>query len=472
MSSSQQRIAIIGGGISGLAAAYQLTKESPHAQVCLFEASSRLGGVIQTTRENGFTVEHAADSFIVSPELPWAGELCRDLNLELEETMERNRGALIVRDGELHPIPDGLQLMTIHRMSSVLSSPLLSGIGKMRVLAERFVPKAKAGTEESLKTFATRRYGKEMFQRIIQPLVSGIYTADPDRLSMNAALPQFVSLEQKYGSLHRAARKHKKGADSTSSGARYGLFRAPRNGMETLLTALEETLARKTTIRKNTSIRKVTKTGRSFELHFDNSLATERFDRLIVATPVSKAAQLLDHMLPTSEASRIESVSTAIICLGFERDQIRHPLNAFGFVVPAVERRRILAGSFTNVKFPSRAPADHSLIRVFVGGALQSGILKRDDEQLVQLAEAELGELLNVRGEPNYAKVIRWNQATPQYNLGHKKRVASLMQATAEISGLAICGNAYSGVGIPQCVKSGFDAANKVAEDLGSTPPN
>lgn len=472
------RIAVVGGGIAGLSAAHTL--KDKNLEVSLFESSDRLGGIIQTTTDGEFLFEHAADSFIVSPELPWGGELCEQLELELEETSKSHRGAHIVKDGELFPVPSGLQLMLIHDIGAILRSPLLSWQGKARVLAERFIPKAKAGVEESLHQFAVRRFGKEMVDRIIQPLVAGIYTADPERLSMNAALRQFVAQEQEFGSLHGAAkaRRDRLGAKD-AQGARYGLFRSPRRssissgGMQSLIDALERSLDA-IRIHKQAPVSRVTRCqGHSgYEVHWqslpDESESHEEFDAVILATPVRHLPRVVQGVSSriAEVANAIECVSTAVIGIGLPLENIEKPLETFGVVVPHVEGRRSLAMSFTSVKFPDRAPAGHALLRVFVGGALQPEVMELSDAELVELAMNELRDLVGASGKPVAQHVFRWVTTTPQYNLGHRGRVSEIRRTEAEMPGLAIAGNAYSGVGIPQCIKSGRDAAEKVLTDL------
>jgi oxygen-dependent protoporphyrinogen oxidase len=304
-----------------------------------------------------------------------------------------------------------------------------------------------------------------MFQRIIQPLVGGIYTADPQKLSVSAALPQFVSQEKKYGSLARAA-----AADLSAvsdRGARYSLFRSPRDGMQSLVTALEQHLP-SLKIRKSTSIREIHQFENGWSLLDDNESSVE-YDAVICATPASVTARLLEQCSSqlSTIVDSIEHVSTAVVCLGYHRSQVSHPLDAFGCVVPAIENRKILAVSFTNVKFPLRAPKDHILLRVFVGGALQEELANLDDEPMLAMVRHELADVLGVQGEPVTSKIIRWPQKTPQYHLGHLKRLDEIWRLVRDLHGFEIAGNAYRGVGIPQCVRSGWEAADRVFHSLG-----
>ena len=430
----------------------------------MLEAADRFGGVIQSTQRDGFVIEHSADSFIVSDELPWAGELCRQIGLELIETDARYRGALILRNGRFHRVPDGLHLMSITRLAPLLGSPLLSWRGKLRAAYEPLIPRRADEGEESLADFATRRMGREMFERIVQPLVAGIYTADPERLSVQAALPQFATMEREHGSLARAiAKRKKKNHDSTDSGARYRLFRSPHGGMQTLIDTLIQQLER-AELRTDTAVSGLSQDAEGGWKIEDGDGATDHFDAVILATSSRAAAQLLspvDASLAATTAA-IDHATTAVICLGYRQDQVRHPLNAFGCVIPAIERRRILAVSFTHVKFPNRAPAGHVLLRVFVGGALQSPLAELSDDELTQLARGELSELLGVHGSPCVQQIVRWPHTTPLYYLGHQRRLRQIEEQVQRLPGLRLAGNAYRGVGIPQCVHSGWQAAESL----------
>lgn len=458
-----KRIAIVGAGISGLSAAQRLGELDASSELTIFEASDRVGGVIQSTEQDGFLFEHSADSFIVSPELPWAGELCEKLGVPLIETTKQHRGALILRGNAFHPIPEGLQLLSVHQLGPLLRSPLLSWPGKLRVACERFVSQKTDGIEESLEQFTVRRYGREMFERIVQPLVGGIYTADPKKLSMSAALPQFVKLEEKYGSLARAS------ANSTASrqdrGARYSLFRSPKNGMQGLINTLRSRLVHSgVSLRTSTQVQSIKRKESGWELKLTDG--SEEFDAVICALSIPAMSKLAsDVSIDLSrDVSEIECVSTAIVCLGYDRSQVAHPLNTFGCVIPSVERRRILAVSFTNVKFPVRAPEGSVLMRVFVGGALQPELAELDDAEMLSLVHQELHELFGVQGDAVTSKIVRWPRGTPQYHLGHVQRVKRIEAEVARLPNFEIAGNAFHGVGVPQCVRGGWAAADRLHE--------
>jgi len=466
----RRRIAVIGGGISGLAAAHRLIELDPSLDVVLLEASGRLGGVIETFREGKFLIEAGADNFIT--DTPWAIDLCRRLGIEdqLLRTNDRFRKASVVCKGRLRPIPEGFLIMAPSKVWPVLRTPILSLRGKLRLAAEYFVPRRRdVDDDESLASFATRRFGRETFLRLIQPLVGGIYTADAERLSLRATLPRFLDMEAEHGSLIRASLKKRSietQADLSSSGSRYSMFVALRGGMNELITVIANKLP-DGAIRLNAPVERIERTdegGWSISIPGD-SQSPLTVDAVIVATPAHHAASLLASA--SSELSglleRIPYAGAAVIALGFRRDQIAHPLDEFGFVVPLIEGRKILSASFSSIKYDGRAPADHVLVRVFIGGACQGEYLERSDDQLMDIARTELSELIGVRGEPVLSCVRRHQRSMPQYQLGHLELVDSIDTQVAQLPGLALAGNAYRGVGIPHCIHSGEQAAEQIA---------
>jgi oxygen-dependent protoporphyrinogen oxidase len=488
-------IAVIGGGITGLAAAHRVHELLPNAEITLFEASPRPGGVLETVERDGFLIERSADNFLTR--LPQAVELCRRLGIENElvSTIESRRRAFVVRNGRLVPIPDGFVLMEPRRLAPLLRSPILSVAGKLRLLAEPLVPRGRASTlnaggdspnraDESVASFARRRLGGEVFERLVQPLVAGIYTADPEMLSMAAAMPEFLAHERNHGSLLMAARALKSDQavmqpgnssdrpEHEASGARYSLFVAPRGGMNVIVNAVAAKLPA-STIKLRTVIESVWPTGDGrWQLNPQSASSSpdaagnlqSRFDAVIVAVPTYVAARLVQGFDPSlsTELSAIEYAGCAIVSLGYRRDQIGHALDGFGFVVPQVEGRRIVAGSFASQKFPGRAPDGAVLVRVFIGGALQPELLDLPDAELRRMAIDELQELIRSTGQPLFADIARWPRSMPQYHVGHLGRVARIEKLAGRYATLALAGNAYHGVGIPQCIASGEMAAERV----------
>ena len=474
------RIAVIGGGISGLAAAHRLIElaaqhgKNLHVELC--EGSPRLGGVIQTERIEGCIVELGSDSFITNK--PAAVELCGRLGLSehLIATDPAHRQALVLRRGKPVPIPDGFMLMAPSRIWPVLRSPIFSPLGKLRLALERFVPRRMQTSDESVAAFVRRRLGSEALERLVQPLVAGIYTGDPEKLSLEATLPRFIEMERRYGSLSRAARQPSDDGEKMresgppESGARYGLFAALRDGMSELVDALVERIESAGTIHRGVGIRAlrppdVTDSAFTLETSDGRDLA---FDLVVVALPANRAAGLvasIDAQL-SAALGEIEYASSAIVVTGHRECDVAHPLSASGLVIPAIEGRQILSVSFASRKFAGRAPAGQVVLRTFVGGALQPEFLERTDEELAHIVRTELGDILGVRGEPTFVRVSRHMGSMPQYQVGHRDRVARINTLLAGHPRLALAGNAYEGVGIPDCVRSGEDAAERLFRAL------
>lgn len=459
-------VAVIGGGISGLAAAHRLLELAPTLEVKLFEASSRLGGVLQTEQRAGFLLEHAADNFITTT--PWATDLCRRIGLadELLPTNAANRRALVLCHGRLEHVPDGFQLMAPARLWPVLTTPILSLRGKLRLLCEPFIPPREENGDESLAGFVRRRLGREAYERLVQPLVGGIYTADAEKLSIQATLARFADLEQRHGSLTMGlhAAKRREAASGQAAGARYSLFVAPRGGISTLIDALAAHLP-PDVIALNSPISGVERTADG-RWRLDTPCESRVFDRLLIATPAHAAANLLqatDERL-AADLRSIPYAGCAIVFMAYRRDEIGHLLDGFGFVVPEIEHRHILAASFPSNKFPGRAPRESVLVRVFVGGARHPEQVELSDEQLQRIIGQELQEILSIRGQPQLFQVVRWRHAMPQYHLGHVGLVRRIEAGTAKHPGLALAGNAYHGVGIPDCIHSGELAAEALHE--------
>lgn len=469
-----RRVVVIGGGITGLAAAHRLSELDPACHVRLYEASQRLGGVLHSERQDDFLLEFGADNFITN--VPWGLDLCRRVGLgdQLLQTNSGLRRALVVRDGQLHPVPEGFMVMEPRALWPLVMSPLLSWRGKARVLGEYFVRARRDGQDESLASFARRRLGREAFERLVQPLAAGIYTADPEQLSLAATMPRFLEMERQHGGLIRAVRHSKaSGASEAGSGARYSLFVAPRDGMQALATATAARLPPET-VKLNTPVSSLKRRpAGGWEVTIQGAAAleasVEAFDAVILALPAHRAATLVqptDDTLAGSLAA-IPYASSAIVVLTYRESQLSKPPEGFGIVVPDVERRPILAASFTSVKFTNRAPAGWILVRVFFGGAAHPELVDASDEELLKMAQAQMAELIGARGEPGLYRVGRWHRAMPQYHLGHLERVADIRQRVAQLPGLELAGNAYEGVGVPLCIHSGEAAAERI---LGRSP--
>ncbi len=472
-SSSQSfRVAVVGGGLSGLSAAHRLIEKSQESgktfDLTLFEATPRTGGMIATKRIGDYLVELGADSFITNK--PAGVALCRRLGMENEliPTIGQWRKSLVLKDGKPVQVPEGFMLITPAKVWPILKSPIFSWGGKLRMGLERLLPAKKAAVDEdeSLASFVRRRFGQQLLDRLVQPLVGGIYTSDPEKLSLRATLPRFLDQEQQFGSLIKASRsqaKQQSKAENSASGARYGLFTAPKNGIQSILDCLREKVETSATIRSDCLIQSITKNDNGWSVTIVGG-ETELFDAVILALPTHRAAELLEGVSPelAEDLSSIEYASSAIVVSGHNLDDITHPLDAFGLVIPEIEKRDIIAVSFSSRKFPGRAPAGKVILRTFVGGAMHPEMMELSDDALKQMVRNELTAMLGVTGEPDFAEVIRYQNAMPQYHVGHLDRVASIESRVAGLLGLELAGNAYRGVGIPDSIASGEAAAERV----------
>ena len=440
-------LVVIGGGVGGLAAAYHARKRGQ--SVALLESSDRLGGVVRTTVEDGFTLEHGPDSLVSIK--PGGLELVRELGLDdrLVGVPEAARRSLIARRGRLVPVPDGLYLLAPGRLWPFVCSPLISWAGKLRMGLDLLLPRRKAGLpEESLAGFVRRRLGREALEAIAQPMVSGIYTADPEQLSLAATMPQFLELERTHGLLIRGMmarmKQQKQLALKAASGPRYGLFLSLTGGLQTLVDALAARLDG-AEVRSNCAVQRVRRDGDAWLVEADG--ASWRAARVVLAVPAHAAARLLDGELAT-ELAAIPYAGVATVNLAFDGG-ITLP-QAAGFVIPAVERRGTIACTIAHAKYPGRAPDGTMLLRAFVGGALHESRLQLSDEVLVRETLADLRLYLGALPEPRFTRVHRWPKAMAQYVIGHQARVARIRALTP--AGLHLIGNGYDGVGIPDVV--------------------
>lgn len=478
---ARPRLVVIGGGITGLAAAHRAVERFPGAcDVVLLEAGDRVGGVIATERRGDLLLEGGPDSFIT--EKPAAIELCRRVGLadQLLPTNDHNRRTLLVRDGRLVALPDGFQLLGPTRLLPFALSPVLSLRGKLAAAKDLLLPRGgpPPGGDESLASFVRRRLGREVLERLAQPLAGGIYTADPETLSLAATMPRFLELERTHRSviLGLRAQARRAGAAATgTSGARFGLFVTLRDGMSTLPVTLATRLGDR--VRLRAPVRAIVPPagassaaaagGWHVALASGEDLTA---DALIVAVPAPAAGSLLRDV--DAELARdlgtIAYASSAVVTLAYRRDQVPDPPRAFGFVVPATERRRVIAGSFTDVKYAGRAPADMMLLRLFVGGALQPELFALDDDAILRAAREELRDLLGIVAEPTLSWLQRWPSSMPQYHVGHAGRVAAIERRVAMHPGLALAGNAYHGVGLADCVRSGEAATDSLLARLAA----
>jgi oxygen-dependent protoporphyrinogen oxidase len=438
--------------------------------VTVLERGEQLGGPLRTVAREGFVMETGTDSFLT--EKPWAAQLARRLGLESEliPTRAEFRKTYVVRGGRLVAIPAGFSLLAPMHMWPVLRSPLFSPWGKLRMALEPLIPQRTGAGDESLASFVTRRLGREVLDRIAQPLAGGIYTADPNELSMSATMPRFVEMERRHGSLMRgmrAAEATRAAQQQSTSGARWSLFLTLRGGVSALPDALAARL--EGSIRRGAEVASVERESDTWRITLANGSRIEA-DAVICAAPAYTAARLLrrieSHL--ADHLGYITYASAATVNLTWRAADFPRPPDAFGFVVPAIEKRKIIAGSFSSLKFEGRAPEEFILARVFLGGVMQTDMMKLSDDEMIAAAREEFRDLLGVAAAPGMTEVQRWPAAMPQYAVGHLDRVAKIEAVAAQIPDLFLAGAAYRGVGVPDCVHSGEIAAEAAFERLAS----
>ncbi|MDO4629150.1 MAG: protoporphyrinogen oxidase [Planctomycetia bacterium] len=508
--SEKPRVAVIGGGISGLSAAFYLQEQCPNVEITLFEKRERLGGVLHTEHRDGFEIEQSADNFITT--VPYGLDLCRALGLEPDvvTTTPRNRQTFILWRGRLHKLPDGFMMMAPSKWWPMAVTRLLSPLGKMRAAMEYFIPARKEDGDESMESFAVRRLGHQVFDRMIEPLVSGVYAADMTKLSLMATLPRFREMEKKHGSLIRAMRynvretrkkaklakkasrkngeNHKDSAihakstqETPQSGPRYNLFVTVKGGLGRIPEEIAKRLANQT-IYCTTQVTSLTQLAdgkwsltwesvkqENLDKNQEEAVNSGTFDAVILATESHNMATLMDTASLTRPAELLAGIvhtGTLVLTAAYPRENVGHPLDGMGAVVPGVEKNPILALSFSNEKYPHRAPEGTVLLRIFSGGARNPEMLAMSEEESTRILLERTQKCLRITGEPLMTSMSRWPETMPQLHMGHLERITELQKELAALPTLAVAGNFLTGVGLPQCIRAGQEAVEKVMNGL------
>jgi len=463
------RIAIIGGGISGLTAAFeaeQRRRGGADVSYVLYESSARLGGVLRTEHIQGCVVEAGPDSFVT--EKPWAAELCWLLGIgdQLIGSNDADRKTYILTRGRLVEMPDGLMFMVPTKILPTGFSPLFSWKTKLRMAQELFHPPRAVGHDESVADFVARHYGREMVDRLADPLLSGVYGAESASLSVRAVLQRFADMERTHGSLGRAMLAAKRRMGSGSRKAAPPLFTSLKNGMQSLAKTIVSRLNPASMV-TNTSVRAIQPESGGWTVFA--GVQSERFDGVIVALPGTAAALVLRgaNAELSIELGSIQYSSSITVGLGYGFDVRQQLPPGFGFLVPRSEGKRLLAATFVHNKFPHRAPEDRALLRCFFAGDNAEKVWDLSDEQIVAVVATELQQILGpqimgLRAEPLFARVYKWKSAMAQYGVGHLERMERIESLCRKMPGLALAGNAYRGIGVPDCVRSGRDAVREL----------
>lgn len=505
-----KRVIIVGGGIAGLSAAYRLKQTAPEAAITLIESDSRLGGKIITDRVDGFVIEGGPDTFLSYK--PRGLGLCRELGLEdrLHGTNEKIRRTYVMRHGKLYDLPEGLTGLIPSRFGPMIKTGLISPLGKLRMGLDYFIPPKSPNGDESLAQFVERRLGRELYDRMIEPLMSGIYAGDGEQLSLGATFPQLRQTELTHGSLVKGMLATKRKTQRSGgpmppiSNKKWPAFVTPETGLAEIVEALQTRLA-DVDVRLQTRVVQITAnefaawqrkpaeagshditepvlTGLSYQpsSSLDGQAAvyqvvletgeTLAADAVILATPAYATAYLVVGLDPemAQALKGIPYASTATVSVAYPLKDIPRPLNGYGYIIPRAEGRSILACTWTSTKFPHRAPAGYGLIRAFIGRAGDDEVINRSDEELLGIVRHELQEVLGITAAPSVQRIFRWPKAMPQYTLGHLERLAVIEQRLAQHPGLFVAGNAYRGIGIPDCIASGEQAADQVVAYLST----
>ncbi len=459
-------VVIIGGGITGLAAAWELQKQG--IEYTLLEASDRLGGKIVTERVDGFIIEGGADSFLAQK--PWAWQLCREIGLSdrLIGTNDQKRNVYILRGGELHLMPRGMRLLVPTDPDGLMESVLLSEEGKRQMLGETEVPPRVETGDESLASFVRRRFGQEALDVFGEPLLAGIYTGNPETLSMEATFPNYLTLERSYGSVTRGtlnAPPPKAGPDTPATA-----FVSLKGGMFEMIEGLQAALTGDIRLGQKVTRIEVSEPNKP-AVHLASGEVL-RPDAVILTVPARVAHGLVGEFVPelSQALQEVRTLSSATISLGFKESDLPRPLDGFGFVVAGNEPTHLLASTWSSTKLAGRAPEGYVLLRVFIGGHRCESDVNRSDEELIGLARAELKKVLGIQAAPVISRIFRWHNANTQYEVGHAQRVAAFKALCPPC--LHLTGSTYGGVGIPDCVRQGRETARQVVASLEGITAN
>lgn len=448
-------VIIIGGGISGLTAAYTLAKAG--RPVTLIEREATLGGLLQTSHVEGCVIEGGPDSFLAAK--PAAAALINEVGLggDLISSNDHQRVTYIQRNGRMVPMPDGLMMMVPTKLWPMVTTPLLSWSTKIKMGLEYFRrPPAGELPERSVADFVRDHYGQEAVDYLAEPLLSGVYGGDPAHLSVNSTLTRFVDLERQYGSLTKGTLASRRQAPA----AHGSLFRTLKGGLHDLVKALEARLPGVERLRGTAQQVRLAPGG--YEVLFGGDWMATR--HLVIATPAWATAELLATAAPDLHhlLSQVDYSSSMTVALGYRDADLPRPLTGFGFLVPARERQSLVACTYVGRKFPHRTPEGVSLLRCFLGGAGRAGVLNQSDEQILADTRADLERLLGITRAPSFWSLSRWPRSMAQYAVGHAQRIRQVEARVREHAGLHLIGNAYRGIGIPDCIQLAQETAGKI----------
>jgi oxygen-dependent protoporphyrinogen oxidase len=450
------KIVIVGGGISGLSLAYSLLERKPDLDITVLESGDKAGGKIWTDKVDGFLCEGGVNGFLDNR--PRTLELVGKLALTPLRSSDKARKRYIFSEKKLHLLPESPR--------SFFTSDLLSLYGRLRIIYELFVPR-KVGNDETLADFARRRLGKEAYEKLIDPMASGIFAGDPEKMSLKSCFPRIQVLETQYGSLIRALIKLQK--DAKKSGKKVGpgpggVLTSFYDGMETLVNGLKDHLGER--LKTNCNVTSIDKRGDIYSIYLSDNSSIEA-EAVVVATPAHVASEIVKNMDKhlSLTLNEIYYPSVSVVCLGYKRDTLQHPLDGFGFLIPYREKRKVLGTLWDSSIFPNRAPEGYVLMRSMIGGVRMSDLAMEKDEALIQVVTSELHNIMGVRVMPDFMKVYRHEKGIPQYSPGHKEGLGSIHEKTIKFKGLYLTGNAYQGIGVNDCIENSYKLAERIVKE-------
>ena len=451
------RLIIIGGGISGLSLAYFLLERKPSLDIFILESEKKAGGKIWTDKVDGFLCEGGVNGFLDNR--PQTLELVSKLSLSPLRSNEKARKRFIFSAGKLHRLPESPH--------SFFASNLLSLPGRLRIIWEFFAPKGSGG-DETLAAFAKRRLGKEAYEKLIDPMASGIYAGDPEKMSLKSCFPKVYNLEQTYGSLIRGMIKLQKEAKKTGKkvgAGPGGVLTSFFDGMEMMIGPLTQFLG--TRLKTGTQAVSVDKKGEKYIVYLSDGSNIET-EAIVFATPAFETSKMVKDIDKTlaSTLNEIYYPSISVVCLGYKRERIKHPLDGFGFLIPSREGRRILGTLWDSSIFPNRAPEGYVLLRSMLGGVRRSELALEDEDKLKNLVMDELRDIMKIDVQPDFARVYKHEKGIPQYSLGHEKRLENINEISSRFKRFYITGNAYRGIGVNDCIENSYKLAERIVKEI------
>lgn len=464
---ARKNIVVVGGGITGLTAAYYLQKEIKEKklpyEVKLVEASNRLGGKIKTMKQDGFTIEQGPDSLLARKQP--AVKLVEELDLQDQVIRNATGQSYILVKNKLHKMPKGTFMGIPKNVRPLLSSSLISGKGKRRALIDLILPRGKGTGDQSLGAFFRRRFGNELLVNQIDPLLSGIHSGDIDEMSLKATYPVFYELEQEYGSVMKGLKKTKPKPAKKKENNSTGAFFSFENGLETLIDSLAEKLD-KGTVTVNNPVDHVEKKDHGYHLLLSNG-DVEKADAVIMATPHFTVPGMFSQYDFFKTLQDMPATSTANVVLAFDQSAIKKDIDGTGFLVSRSSNYRITACTWTHKKWPTTTPDGKILLRCYVGRPNDQSIVDTSDAELTEIVLKDLKKTMKITSDPEFSVITRWKNARPQYTVGHLERITAVRNQTRKsLPGMFLTGSSYDGVGIPDCIDQGEKAVTEVLEFL------